>query len=135
MTILARSRETKVIRHFPAANTDSSFDVLEPPLLEGIISLLKKTFHGQITIVTQNFRIVQVERKENFNPEELGKGELTLDELSLNPAVVKKKIRESLTDLEFGQVILVVKKGRLAQIERLRKERYSNLQGLEGDGI
>lgn len=109
-------------------------DFLEPQVLEGILELLRETYHGQITIVNQNFRVVQVERRENFNPDELG-GASGLNGEGLNLVVVRKRITQALKGLEFGQVILVVKKGRLAQIERLQKERFSDLQGVYGDGI
>ncbi|MDR1312230.1 MAG: YezD family protein [Deltaproteobacteria bacterium] len=117
----------------PTATREADF--LEPQTLDGILDLLRGTRHGQITIVTQNFRVVQVERRENFNTDELGErpGNAAAD--SLNLAAVKKKISLALKGLEFGQVILVVKKGRLAQIERLQKERFSDLQGVYGDGI
>ncbi|MDR1041488.1 MAG: YezD family protein [Deltaproteobacteria bacterium] len=119
-------------RRMPALPRDADF--LEPRVLDGILELLRGTRHGQITIVNQNFRVVQVERRENFNPEELG-GPPGLDAEALNLTAVKKKISQALKGLEFGQVVLVVKKGRLAQIERLQKERFSDLQGVYGDGI
>jgi hypothetical protein len=109
-------------------------DYLEPQVLDGILGLLQNTFHGQITIVNQNFRVVQVERRENFNPDELT-GPVGLIGDGLNTGAVKKRISSALKGLEFGQVVLVVKKGRLAQIERLQKERFSDLQGVYGDGI
>ncbi|MDR2199524.1 MAG: YezD family protein [Deltaproteobacteria bacterium] len=104
-------------------------------ILKGIINLLKGTYHGQIVIINQNYRIVQVERKENFNPEELQdpvpgfSGDLS------RPEQIEKRISEALEGLEFGQVILIVKKGQLAQIERLEKVRLADVQGLGGDGI
>ncbi|MDR3135441.1 MAG: YezD family protein, partial [Deltaproteobacteria bacterium] len=69
------------------------------------------------------------------NPEDLLEGcpGLTLE--SFNPKTVKDKVVQALKGLEFGQVVLVVKKGRLVQIERHLKERFSDLQGLGGDGI
>jgi hypothetical protein len=99
------------------------------------MALLSKTFHGQVTLITQNFRVVQIERRENFNPEDLLSEDLGLIEESFKRDVVKEKINQALKGLEYGQVALVVKKGRLTQIERTRKERYSDLQGLAGDGI
>jgi hypothetical protein len=120
------------VRRTPPAPSEADF--LEPKVLDGILELLRETYHGQLTIVNQNFRVVQVERRENFNPDELG-GPLGLDGDRLNVGAVKKKISQALKGLEFGQVILVVKKGRLAQIERLQKERFSDLQGVYGDGI
>jgi hypothetical protein len=79
--------------------------------------------------------VVQVERRENFSPEELAPVSLGLKDEGINLGEVQKRIINALKDLEFGQVILVVKKGRLAQIERLKKERFSDLQGVYGDGI
>jgi hypothetical protein len=108
---------------------------LDPRALDGIIRLLKRTYHGQISIISQNFRVVQVELKENFNPDELmAPGTGLLDGLE-NHIQVQNKIAKALAGLEFGQVILVIKKGHLAQIERLQKVRLSDVQGLGGDGI
>ncbi|MDR1872244.1 MAG: YezD family protein [Deltaproteobacteria bacterium] len=108
---------------------------LDPATLEGLIQLVKKTYHGQIVLITQNFRVVQVERKENFNPEDLLDRNLGLKTEGLKAQALKDKITQALKGLEFGQVILVFKKGRLSQIERLQKERFSDTQGLSGDGI
>jgi hypothetical protein len=85
--------------------------------------------------MAQNFRVGQVERRENFNPEELSELGLGLIEDAFNPKTVRDKIVGALKGLEFGQVVLVVKKGRLVQIERNSKERFVDLQGLGGDGI
>ncbi|MDR2141550.1 MAG: YezD family protein [Deltaproteobacteria bacterium] len=108
---------------------------LDAIALEGLIQLVKNTYHGQIALITQNFRVVQVERKENFNPEDLSDRNLGLQGESLKSQPLKVKIGQALKGLEFGQVILIFKKGRLTQIERLQKERFSDLQGLSGDGI
>ncbi|MDR1084242.1 MAG: YezD family protein [Deltaproteobacteria bacterium] len=108
---------------------------LDPAVLEGLIHLVKRTYHGQIILITQNFRVVQVERKENFNPEDLLDQNLGLAGERLKVQALKDKITQALKSLEFGQVILVFKKGHLTQIERLQKERFSDLQGMAGDGI
>jgi hypothetical protein len=119
---------SQVVRRSSTAVVDNSF-------LEALIVLLKKTYHGQVILITQNFRVVQVERKENFNPEELLEGHLGLNEENFSPQTVKEKVIQALKGLEFGQVVLMIKKGRLVQIERHLKERFSDLQGLGGDGI
>jgi hypothetical protein len=108
---------------------------LDPAVMEGLIQLVKKTYHGQIVLISQNFRVVQVERKENFNPEDLLDRDLGLRGEGLKAQALKDRIFQALRGLEFGQVILVFKKGRLTQIERLQKERFSDLQGMSGDGI
>ncbi|MDR2350460.1 MAG: YezD family protein [Deltaproteobacteria bacterium] len=137
MIIVRHKSERKVAGGFPAASAAAAAsDSHGPPILDSVMDLLRKTYHGQIAIVTQNHRVVQVERKENFDPEELsGLIPLALNEDGLNLPVVRKRITEALRGLEFGQVILVVKKGRLDRIERLLKERYATLQGVYGDGI
>ncbi|MDR0354523.1 MAG: YezD family protein [Deltaproteobacteria bacterium] len=113
----------------------SSTALLDNSLLEAVMELLKKTFHGQLTLLVQNRKVVQVERRENFNPEELTGEVPGLSPENFNAQIVKNKVVQALKGLEFGQVILMVKKGRLVQIERLTKERFANLQGLGGDGI
>jgi hypothetical protein len=119
---------SQVVRRTSTTVVDNSF-------LEALIRLLKVTFHGQVTLITQNFRVVQVERKENFNPEELLEDHLGLSADNFSPQTVKDKVVQALKGLEFGQVVLLIKKGRLVQIERHLKERFSDLQGLSGDGI
>jgi hypothetical protein len=113
----------------------SSTTVVDNSFLEALLKLLVKTFHGQVTLITQNYRVVQVERKENFNPEELLDEYLGLSMDNFSPQTVKDKVVQALKGLEFGQVVLMIKKGRLVQIERHLKERFSDLQGLGGDGI
>jgi hypothetical protein len=117
-----------------AQNISAAFSI-DPIFLEGLLNLVKQTFHGQVIIISQNFRVVQVERRENFQPEELSEKSLGLNQAGFNPGKIKDKILQALKGLEFGQVILVIKKGRLVQIERMQKERYSDLMGLEGEGI
>jgi hypothetical protein len=115
-------------------NSKELFDnpPLTPAVLDALMNLLERSFHGQITLIVQNFRLVQIERKENYNPDEL----LTLDKLKgLNRQPVIKKLAQALDNLEFGQVVIVLKKGRIAQIERIVKERLTDLTGLDGEGI
>ncbi|MDR1044788.1 MAG: YezD family protein [Candidatus Adiutrix sp.] len=105
---------------------------LTPALFDSLMNLLKTSFHGRITLVIQNFRLVQVERQENFSPDELlAPG--GVQEFS-RPALIKK-INRALEHLEFGQVVIIFKKGRLSQIERIAKERVTDVSGLDGEGI
>ncbi|MDR2459168.1 MAG: YezD family protein [Deltaproteobacteria bacterium] len=129
--IVVRKRESRKV----VSIVTPKIEFLTPPIMEGVMGLLQRTYHGQITIICQNFRVVQVERRENFNPEELASDSLGLKDEGINLSEVQKRIVGALKGLEFGQVILVIKKGRLAQIERLQKERYADLQGVYGDGI
>jgi hypothetical protein len=103
-------------------------------ILDWIMSLIQHSFHGQIVLVTQNYRLVQIERQEKFNPEEVLENRADSQLASLEPQL-RERISQALANLEFGQVVIVVKKGRLGQIERIAKVRYTDLIGLAGDGI
>lgn len=51
-----------------------------------------------------------------------------------NP-VLRAKILEAVQGMKFGQVVIVIKQGKVVQVERTEKQRYSSLEGLYGDGI
>ncbi|MDR0881110.1 MAG: YezD family protein [Candidatus Adiutrix sp.] len=105
-------------------------------VMDGALKVLQSTFHGQINLVVQNYRLVQVERNENFSPEELAHArEVFLNHDSRYQTALKLKIKEALNGLEFGQVVIFIKKGQVTRIERLIKERFSDLTGVGGDGI
>jgi hypothetical protein len=54
--------------------------------------------------------------------------------LSKESKAIRLSVLESLRDLKYGQVNIVIKGGKITQIEKTEKQRAS-LQGLYGDGI
>ncbi|MDR2825890.1 MAG: YezD family protein [Deltaproteobacteria bacterium] len=105
-------------------------------LMDGILSVLNSTLYGEVTLVAQNFRLVQIERHEKIRPDELFKKRaLPLRPDSTLSAAVTDKIRASWRGLEFGQVVISIKEGRVVQIDRTVKERVRDLSGLYCDGI
>lgn len=50
-------------------------------------------------------------------------------------SVIRAKIAESIRGLRYGQVAIVIKNGKVVQIERTEKERFTGVEGKYGDGI
>ena len=50
-------------------------------------------------------------------------------------AAVRTKIAQAVQGLNYGQVAIVIKNGRVVQIERTEKERFIGVEGKYGDGI
>jgi hypothetical protein len=54
--------------------------------------------------------------------------------LSLESKAIRTSVLNALEELKYGQVTIVIKAGKITQIEKTEKQR-ANLQGLYGDGI
>lgn len=54
--------------------------------------------------------------------------------LSQESKAIRASVLEALADLKYGQVTIIIKAGKITQIEKTEKQR-ANLQGLYGDGI
>lgn len=109
---------------------------ITPKIMEQIISVLKTTFHGNVTLITQDFRLVQIERNEKIRPLDVIQSERSqgLKERR-DYSAVRIKIEESCKNLEYGQVVIVIKEGKIVQIDRTEKRRFPELTGIYGDGI
>lgn len=67
---------------------------------------------------------------------EKSKTELTApSKNSKNSAELQKMILEAIGGLKYGQVVFVVKNGKVVQVERTDKSRVTGLEGIFGDGI
>lgn len=107
-------------------------------IMDQIISILSSTYHGNVTLIYQDSRLVQIERNEKIRPSELnGENHQLSQGLKGNydiPAV-RARILESFDKLQYGQVVIVIKEGRIIQIDRTEKQRFPTLDGVYGDGI
>ncbi|MCE5284235.1 MAG: YezD family protein [Pelosinus sp.] len=54
--------------------------------------------------------------------------------LSQESKAIRTSVLEALRELKYGQVTIVIKAGKITQIEKTEKQR-ANLEGLYGDGI
>jgi len=105
-------------------------------LMEQIVDVLKTTFHGNVTLVTQNFRLVQIERNEKIRPCDMITRDQKLNvEKKSDYMQIGKKIQKEFGDLEYGQIVIVIKEGKIIQIERTEKHRFQEFTGLDGEGI
>lgn len=101
-------------------------------LMDGILLLLKETRYGQIVLVAQDRRLIQVERREKIRVKE---GQLARIACRISEQAfleLAERIRASFRKLDYGQLVLVVKDGDVVQMERTVKERFT---GLNGEGI
>lgn len=48
---------------------------------------------------------------------------------------LRAEITAALSGLEYGQVVILIKDGKVTQIERTEKKRLPRLEGLNGEGI
>lgn len=107
-------------------------------IMDQIISILNSTFHGNVALIYQNSRLVQIERNEKIRPSDLSNGNNQVPQgLKENcdlPAV-RTRIQAAFENMEYGQVVIVIKEGRIIQIDRTEKQRFPTLVGLYGDGI
>ncbi len=107
-------------------------------MMDQIISILSSTFHGNVALIFQDSRLVQIERNEKIRPSDVNCGnhyvvQGTKDTFDL-PAV-RARIQEAFAKLEYGQVVIVIKEGKIIQIDRTEKQRFSAVVGTYGDGI
>lgn len=109
---------------------------IPPDLMDKIIEALQSMTHGNVTLVTQNFRLVQIERNEKIRACDMG-------EYEVNPTApgehecqgICRKIQQQFRNLEYGQIVIVVKTGRIVQVERTEKHRFQEFTGRDGEGI
>jgi len=111
---------------------------IAPGIMDQIVSILNSTFHGNVALIYQDCRLVQIERNEKIRPSDSNDGKNNLPQgLKENcdlPAV-RMRIQQAFERMEYGQVVIVIKEGRIIQIDRTEKQRFPTLVGLYGDGI
>ncbi len=111
---------------------------VSPCAMDQIMTILNNTFHGNVALIYQDSRLVQIERNEKIRPAELNGKSCELPQgLKENCDLpgVRARILEAFENMEYGQVVIVIKEGRIIQIDRTEKQRFAALVGLYGDGI
>jgi hypothetical protein len=106
-------------------------DALDSAVLDIIEKAVAEISFGSITLVVQDAHLIQMEKVEKVRFSDFKAVKPKPDA----SGVVKAKVLEALKGLKFGQVTMAVKEGKLVQIERTEKQRFSSLQGVYGDGI
>ena len=86
---------------------------------------------GSITLIVQDFRLIQMEKLEKIRLTELPK-----PENKTGPGNgIRTRIIQSVSGLEYGKVVIQIQSGKITQVERTEKYRVGKLTGLNGDGI
>jgi len=111
-------------------------DAIPQELMNEIISVLQSMTHGNITLTTQNFRLVQIERNEKIRPCDIGGGHLEKQSSDkVDYTIICQKIQQQFRGLEYGEIVVVIKAGKIVQVERTEKYRLQSFMGLDGEGI
>ena len=101
-----------------------------------IIGLLHEVFHGEVTLVVQDGCLVQIERSEKLRPAEAARYAAYQKAVqSADYTPVSRKIQQEFAGLQFGHIVIVIKSGRIIQVERAEKHRLTGVFGYDGGGI
>lgn len=105
-------------------------------LMDKIVEILHSMVYGDMTLIAQNFRLVQIERNEKIRPSDMEEyGNIIKESCKNDYTTLCRKIQQQFHGLEYGQVVVVVKDGKIVQVERTEKYRFQNFTGLDGEGI
>ena len=97
-----------------------------------ILKILQLISFGEVVLVAQDGILVQVEWKEKLRIESFG---CQWDEQVWSEKQrqhVAEHIRQEFCRLQYGRLVIVVKRGSVVQMERTEKQRFT---GLDGEGI
>lgn len=89
--------------------------------------------NGSVMAIVQDGRVIQYEKIEKVRLDLPMKQCGDLEKAAIEQR--KNKIAEALESLLYGQVVFVVKDGKMVQIDRTEKQRFKSLQNMFGDGI
>jgi hypothetical protein len=87
---------------------------------------------GSITLIVQDAHLIQMEKIEKIR---FGETKTAAALRGAMPEKMRTGITEALQGLCYGQVLLTIKDGKIVQLERTEKQRFSMLQGVNGEGI
>jgi hypothetical protein len=93
---------------------------------------------GSITVIIQDGYIIQLEKNEKIR---LDAANLHLlkekrkTEAKRNKEELHARILLTLKELQYGQVVILIKEGTVVQLERTDKQRFTHMQGIYGEGI
>ena len=95
------------------------------------------TTHGTVTLIIQDGKLIQLDKTEKirFGDKQQGPRPPAAQPGCNLKSKLRLRINQESKNLKFGQIIVVIKDGKITQIEKLEKHRVSGLEGLFGDGI
>lgn len=107
---------------------------MRPEIAQRIVKAIQDISFGSVTLVFQDGKLIQMEKMEKIRFCEEKKGSCSQPKPDF-PGIIESRIRGCLSGLQYGQVVINVRGGSIAQIERIEKKRYLSLHGVDGEGI
>ena len=99
-------------------------------VLKFVTDKLQKIYNGEIIFIAQDGCLMQVEIRQRRRIADWQEEIFPREEK--NFAALEKNIRKEFSTLDYGQLSLKIQKGRVVQLERLVRQRFT---GLDGEGI
>lgn len=107
-----------------------------PDVMNIVVQAVQNIVHGTVVIIVQDAAVVQIEKHEKIRV-----SEPLINSAALRPASdaeivgLRNQITKAVTGLKFGQFTLVVRNGKVMQVEKTEKLRFNGVEGQFGDGI
>lgn len=108
--------------------------VIDSAALDKVELLINSTFHGSVTFIIQDSCVIQIERNEKLRLNDL-LNKSAVGAKTNDSSRVRTKILESISGLKYGQIVVVIKNGAVVQIEKTEKSRFTEWEGVDGEGI
>lgn len=99
-------------------------------VLKFVIDELQKIQNGEIIFIAQDGYLMQVEIRKRRRVADWKEENLPREDK--NFSLLEKNIRQEFSKLDYGQLSIKIQKGRVTQIERVVRQRFT---GLDGEGI
>lgn len=107
-----------------------SIGIIPAEVLKFVTDELQKIQNGEIIFVAQDGYLMQVEVRKRRRIADWLEETLPRDEKNLT--MLEKSIQQEFSKLDYGQLSIKIQKGRVVQIERVVRQRFT---GLDGEGI
>ena len=121
-------------------NDEKNSGIIVDHIQAAVLQEIEKAAHGieqgSITLIVQDTRLIQMDvvRRVQFLKQQ-GKQPLIGKLPAESQKLVGQRIVDSLKGMRYGQVALLVKQGRIVQVERTEKQRLPIIEGAYGAGI
>ena len=99
-------------------------------VLKFVMNELQKIQNGEIIFIAQDGYLMQVEVRQKRRIADWQEEILPREEKIFS--ALEKNIQQEFSTLDYGQLSIKIQKGRVVQIERLVRQRFT---GLDGEGI
>lgn len=101
-------------------------------IMEYILRSLQEICYGQVVLIAQDARLVQVERNEKLRVTDCRMCRERKPIAAVELQCLQERIHQSFRNLAYGQLVIIIKAGSVVQMERTEKRRFT---GLDGEGI